>query len=439
MELTRARLDALTGLRYLAALSVLFAHMAGNFPWAGGRPYLATLSGLGMPLFFVLSGFLMAYNYSAGFRADYRRTLWGYYVARVARIYPVYLLTIVLFASFVQNFWHDLVHRPHDTLKCLAYDLTLTQSWVHVPVFADYMHPRTVTQAYVGVAWSVSTEAFFYLVFPLVALPVARVVRGLPSLVLAGGAIYGLYLAANVYLVRTFPAEVLGGPGFNYGEARWALYLSPYGRFGEFLIGACVGQYFLASAGRKPAPWWAGATLLTAATLTLLWLNFRMYLPTVAHGQEAPGWQGWVAKVLSASKPHPVWLKMAAGNVLFGPLCALIIYQLAALPSAAGRFLGCRPMVLLGESSYCMYLLHPLVQSFYWQRAAGEGPLTDWYVVAYNNLCLIAVLHFLCLGIYRYVEVPSRAAIRNWLAPRPKTPAFRIAPGCEVAAGRRAA
>ncbi|MBX9580874.1 MAG: acyltransferase [Gemmataceae bacterium] len=427
MDPTRARLDALTGLRYLAAMSVLLAHMSHNLPWAGGAKYLATLSGLGMPLFFVLSGFLMAYNYSAGFRADYGRTLWGFYVARVARIYPVYLVTILLFFSFVGNFWHDLLNRPDDTLMSLGFVATLTQSWVHIPVFTDYMHARTVTQAYVGVAWSVSTEAFFYLVFPLVVLPVARLVRGLPSLLTAGGLVFAGYVAANVYVVGRYPDEQFGGEKFAMGEFRWLLYLSPYQRSGEFLIGALTGQYFLGTAARKPGPWWFGAGLLAGSAVALVWGNFWLNLPAYSPAADGAGWENALARTLSPTAAHPVWLMTLAGNVLYAPLCAVIIYQLAALPSLAGRALGCRLMVLLGEVSYSLYLLHPLAQSFFYLRAAGEGPLKDWYIVAYNNLAMLAALHFLCLGIYRYVEVPSRAAIRNWFGPRPRA-ALKVVP-----------
>lgn len=111
-------------------------------------------------------------------------------------------------------------------------------------------------------------------------------------------------------------------------------------------------------------------------------------------------------------------------NVLYAPLCAAIIYQLAALPSLAQRAMGCRVMVLLGEMSYCLYLLHPLAQSFYYQRVGGEGPLKDLHVIVYNNLAMVVVLHFLCLGLYRYAEVPLRTVIRNLLDP--KKPVLRL-------------
>ena len=416
----RPRLEALTGLRYLAALSVLVAHMAHNLPADAGQLWLVVLSALGMPLFFTLSGFLMAYNYSAGFQARFGRTLRSYCVARFARIYPVYAACLLISFSFMGCFFNDLKDRPADTYKSLAYLGTLTQSWAHVPVFADN-NPRTVCLSYLGVAWSVSTEAFFYLAFPLVAIPLARFVTGRGRMLAGTAAVFAAYLVAGYVIFHRVPLEAYDSPGFGNSRQWWKLYLCPYMRFGEFLIGALAGQYFLLRADR-PAPaglrWWAGAGVLAAATVLFVGGNYRLLLPQKF-----------------GADPTPKWLALATMNVLYAPLCAAIIYQLAALPSLAQRALGCRPMVVLGEMSYCMYLLHPLAQSFYHLRAEGEGPLKDLYVVAYNNLALVVVLHLMCLGMYRYWELPARTLIRNLLDPKPTLAVV----GADPAPARRAA
>ncbi|MFO0796777.1 MAG: acyltransferase [Gemmataceae bacterium] len=416
---SRPRLEALTGLRYVAALTVLLAHMGHNLPAALGGPRLTTLSALGMPLFFTLSGFLMAYNYSAPFRERFGRTLWGYAVARFARIYPVYIVCLLVSFSFCGTFFNELMLFPADTLTTLAYQGTLTHSWVHVPVFPTG-NPRTVCQGYLGVSWSVSTEAFFYLVFPLAALPLAKFVSGRGRMLAGVAAVYAVYLVAGYLIYRRVPPEAFGYADFGTSRTWWKLYLCPYMRFGEFLIGALAGQYFLLRADR-PAPtgarWWAGAALLTAASVALVGGNFRLLLP-----QEF------------GAGPTPKWLFFPSQNVLYAPLCAVVIYQLAALPSLAQRALGCRPMVVLGEMSYCLYLLHPLAQSLYHPRTFGEGPLQALHVVAYNNLGMVVVLHFLCLGVYRYWEVPAREWLRAKLDPKPKAPVLTLAP-----AGRRAA
>lgn len=402
---SRPRLEALTGLRYIAALSVLVAHMGHNLPAALYGDQLTILSGIGMPLFFTLSGFLMAYNYSAPFRERFRRTLWTYYVARVARIYPVYALCLLVSLGWMGCFFNELKDRPAEVAKCLAFQGTLTHSWVHLPVFQDHYTPRTVCVAYLGVSWSVSTEAFFYLVFPLLALPLARFVTGRGRMLGGAAAVYAAYLVAGYLIYLRVPPEQFS---YDQGHTRWwwKVYLCPYMRFGEFLIGALAGQYFLLRAGRPPATgarWWAGAGILAGAAALFVGGLVRLGLP---------------GEFGAARTPKPV--ELATYNVLFAPLAAAVVYQLAALPSLAQRALGCRPMVVLGEMSYCLYLLHPIAQGLFYPRHAGEGPLTDLHVVVYNNLVMVVVLHFLCLGVYRYWEVPARERLRAWLDPKPK-------------------
>ncbi|HYH68821.1 MAG TPA: acyltransferase [Urbifossiella sp.] len=402
---SRPRLEALTGLRYVAALCVFVAHTSHTLPPGFGGKWLFYLSALGMPLFFTLSGFLMAYNYAAPFQQNFRRTLRTYYVARVARIYPVYLLCVVVSFGFMGCFFNELKDRPADVATTLAYQATLTQSWVHVPVFQDHFTPRTVAQGYLGVSWSVSTEAFFYLVFPLLALPLARFVTGRGRMLAGAAVVFAAYLVAGYLVFRRIPPEAFDAANFGMSRGWWKLYLCPYMRFGEFLIGALAGQYFLLRADRPPttgAKWWTGAGILTATTVLLVGGNFVLLR----------------ADQFGLPKT-PLWLEMATQNVLYAPLCATIIYQLAALPSVAQRALGCRPMVVLGEMSYCLYLLHPLAQSLFHPRAGGEGPLTDPHVVLFNNLVMAVVLHFLCLGVYRYWEVPARERLRAWLDPKP--------------------
>ena len=72
----RPDVPALTGLRFLAAFSVLLAHgltatVTNNEPPKGAVLWLMQSSGFGMTLFFVLSGFVIHYNY-AGLVTDGR-------------------------------------------------------------------------------------------------------------------------------------------------------------------------------------------------------------------------------------------------------------------------------------------------------------------------------------------------------------------------------
>src|SRR4051794_29809514 len=104
----RPPLRALTGLRFVAAMQVLLYHVYA--PGSRGAPgWVRALVGsgyVGVGLFFVLSGFVLAYNYLEPMEAGRvsRREFW---LARLARVYPVYLLGLVAgMPVFVQWMLH---------------------------------------------------------------------------------------------------------------------------------------------------------------------------------------------------------------------------------------------------------------------------------------------------------------------------------------------
>ena len=91
------RLDALTGIRFVAAIAVFNAHVIPpvNAPTVVGSFSLAGHDW--MTMFFILSGLVLVWNYDAALGdALTARELRTYYIARLARIYPLYLLTLAI-------------------------------------------------------------------------------------------------------------------------------------------------------------------------------------------------------------------------------------------------------------------------------------------------------------------------------------------------------
>ncbi len=384
----RPRLEALTGLRYIAALCVLLTHLAVNFPPSDTRQFASALWGVGMPLFFTLSGFLMAYNYSAGFQSQYRSTLGKFFLARFARIYPIYFISLLLWLGIVGHFFRDLRESPRDTAISLTMTLTMTQNWAYVPLYEGTPDPRLASFAHMWIAWSVSVECFFYLMFPLIIVPVIRYVTSVRRALIACAAVYVSFLTVDFALAETSTEPVLLSI-----RSIWELLWNPYIRFGEFLIGVLVGQAFLHSEQRplRARGWWLGSAVLGGCIVLLFYGN------------------QWIWSAANNS----VLLRVAASNVLFAPVCAAIIYCLARVPTMLQRFLASRPLVLLGESSYCLYLVHPLVESLFTVRLVGEGDLKIRRILVFNHLMMLVFLHFLCFGLYRHAEVPLRSLVKR--------------------------
>ena len=159
----RKDLPALTGLRFFLALWVILHHLTG--PGQDLEPLARQLpDGLfslirggyqAVTTFFVLSGFVLTRTYAATLWN--RRNLVNYWIGRVARVYPVYLLSLAAMIPFVLE-----DHTPAKGGYFAAY-VTLVQGWLG-PLPVGWNTP----------AWSLSCEMFFYALFPLSALLVRR-------------------------------------------------------------------------------------------------------------------------------------------------------------------------------------------------------------------------------------------------------------------------
>lgn len=385
----KEHLDALTGLRYLAAMSVVITHMAGNQEVFHHQALLG-LSSIGMPTFFTLSGFLMCYNYYHELAEARAGALRRFYVARFARIYPAYLLALLLSFSFMGNFFHDLLQNTKETLFCLGLDLTLTQSWLYQLVFDGTERARSLSQANLGIAWSISTEVFFYATFPL-TIPLIRRFCTAWSIVAGIAALWTIWALLDLSMC---PGTGLPAMPSGDNSLRWLLYYSPYGRIGEFWIGCLVGKLFVSRAGRPIG------LLEHILGRVALW----GCLPLIA----------WFVM----NYPSNGILQRLHYNVGLAPLCACVIYCLSRYRTLLSTLLGSRPLILLGEASYCLYLLHPLAQSYYEHRSRGEGDLTDLWIMGFNHIAMLIVLHAFALGVYWFYERPIRSWIQRWLGPR---------------------
>ena len=232
------RINALTGLRFVAALAVYISHY--GLPEAPG--WLDTFAAAGydgVTVFFVLSGFVLTHTYGDEFRRWSRETpirLWNFGVARFARVYPLYL-AVLLVVWGVDYGGTDYILPLH---------LLALQPWVANPV---------VALGYNSPGWSIGVEVFLYVCFPLVAL-VAMRAAGRPRVLLSAAALVALAMVA----VALFFVER------GWGELPWSdprsahrwLYLMPLGRLGDFTLGV-LGALLLRHAVTPRRPRRAGA------------------------------------------------------------------------------------------------------------------------------------------------------------------------------------
>ena len=147
------RSHGLDTLRALAILSVMLFHV-NDFHGEGSLPAflvpVARLGWMGVDLFFVLSGYLIAAQFLRSYRAAVRPRLWPFYRNRIFRVLPAYLAVLALYLGIP-------VWREDARLPPLWQMLTFTQN-----LFVDYGADRAYSHV-----WSLCVEEHFYLLFPL--------------------------------------------------------------------------------------------------------------------------------------------------------------------------------------------------------------------------------------------------------------------------------
>jgi len=413
----RQEVPALTGLRFLAAFTVLFAHgvgatLANDQPPQGAVAWLMTVSGFGMTLFFVLSGFVIHYNYATLVTAGGPRGIAAFLWARFARLYPLFLLMMLVYVLASQRhfaFWTGHPEKFNAIVEALPYFLLSIQSWVYKVIDGG-----ALIEAVRGGSpptWSISTEWFFYFAYPAIAWLVLRA-RAAPVIVLAAvlwcvvwtmfsSALYDSTPQLDAWAVAHY-GTVAGTQNADDSFVRWLLYASPYLRIGEFVLGVIAAQLYVALRGRGVGAFEnvLGGAAFLAAALSLGLIDYLMY---------------------SQDVPMNVFRKMNM-NFALAPSVALLVFCATRYRNAASRLLTSRPAIALGDASYSIYLVHSVV-------LISAVKLTGGVVhgVAYNTVKLIvlmAIVVVISLALYAYYEAPARQWLRGRWRKRSAPAAF---------------
>lgn len=350
-----ASLPALTGLRFVAAAVVLCEHSA--------PPVLSSLmdGSVAVTLFFLLSGFILTYN------APERVSLRAFYVARIARIYPVYVLGLLLGALALSSGTPGVGPGCASPRAAALPLVLLVQGWV-----------PSVTYCVNSPAWTLSCEAFFYALFPLLLMGVRRMaLRRLGHVVLL---CWSMTLALPLIFLAlhpTGPSELL---------ALRLIHSVPVAQLPAFIFGMILGHIFVRGV-RLPRPaLWICLALASVPVIAMLVPNF------------AP-------------------LRDAA----FWPTLAILLLALAQGQGTAARVLTLPAVALLGEASYGLYILHMPLLSLVKNLGLVSPGWGAWPAfLAGAVVCVAASLLSL-----RFVETPCRRAIRAWLAPTSPWPQDR--------------
>jgi peptidoglycan/LPS O-acetylase OafA/YrhL len=358
------RLDSLTALRFFAAFFVVVFHSWYIFTGRQG------LDGAGfvnfgytsVGFFFVLSGFVLAWSWRPGIPVV---QLWW---RRVARIFPLCALLTTTVALY---FWLVPLHAPvgmpnwDSYLRCIF----LLQAWAPFTHLSSYNYP----------SWSLSTELFFYLCFPFVAIAAARIPRRLlvPLALLFGVAyVVAAWWVADQMFYSYTPGSLLAYPPLQLAK---------------FTVGVLLGTAFRRG-------WRPRVSMLFALALVV-----AAYAGMVRMVQ----WDGPMF-VFRQTELFPDF-------VVLLPLTYLIVAA-ASLDLRGGIALGrVRPLVVLGDWSFALYLVHAPLLMLVNEIRLGTGHVAPEgfdYMALYIAVAVLAsgVLH---VGFERPVERQLRKLVRS--------------------------
>ena len=377
---SKPQLHALTGLRFWLALWVVVFHQSetlGRVP-----PSVSGILGTGyvaVGFFFVLSGFVLAYNYSLA-DAWPKRELVRFGMARFARIYPAYVLGLAVVAPAILFGAHGRL-RPFSAMAACkesllgVLNLALLQSWI----------PQTAL-SWNGPGWSLSNEAFFYLCFPFIGWRLWRL-SGAASIGIGALCIWAAALAAPA-IAMALPIAGFGNAPATYpvGGSFWPnlVKFHPLLRLPDFCMGILLARAFQLCRESR-----------------LQGCGQYLYVPALAVLAIVPSQAGGI--------PYP-----AVHNSLLLPVYAGIILGLALGGGFLARLLASRPLVFLGGASYAMYILHAPLASWFFGAArriyghdvTGPVPVAGYALAVVTGACLV----------FAYFEQPLNRYLRHRLS-----------------------
>jgi peptidoglycan/LPS O-acetylase OafA/YrhL len=356
--LPRGKLDALTSVRFFFAMMVVVGHFTGQFAAEFGTlpGFVYNMAPLAVSWFFVLSGFIIAYNYPELSTNKQRR---DFLILRVARLWPVHFIVLTAAISFLYLTNNGYLLRHEDWL---FFHYTLTQTWT---MNAD------IANGYNGPSWSVSNELFFYIAYIGMLAP-RRWLRIFVVLVpIAIGA--ALPIAHGCFLPADSPGSTAGSPHCNL-----LVFQFPPARLIEFVSGVVIYRMNL----RVPQ-----SIGLAAATAV-----FGCFIPTIPGIGNNP---------LALTAVREILL-IVGGGALIASL---------ARDGWLSRLLSFRPFVIGGEISYSIYMTHQVVILGILSHVRGLDLSLTFILILTITLASSALLFY-------FVEAPARDAVKVRLKTR---------------------
>ena len=343
-------IDSLAGLRAIAAGIVVLHHLVPVKGKGWGNSLLEELN-VGVTIFFVLSGFLICYRY---FGKNTREFKWyyNYAVNRVARIYPMYFLLTTFTITLAALGQHTL---GWGTLREYILNITFLRGF-----FSTYVYSG------ISQGWTLTVEECFYFSAPIMFILSHRLPIWVQSI---------LIFLLGCILWLCFRKTDLYGFMNNFAFIHITTF---FGRVFEFAVGIMMAFRIMKGGKIKHATLIGGVGFLVG----LLW---QVAINHVTHTFAITSTTGYLLN-----------------ETLLPVSVALFIYGIIKEDSVVKRFLQTKLMVILGKSSYTLYLLHWGMTSYLIHRFISSNFIVD-----------ILLTYLLSVLLWHFIEEPANKLVKT--------------------------
>ncbi|MFJ4495377.1 acyltransferase family protein [Pseudomonas atacamensis] len=340
------RLESLTFFRFIAAASVVIFHYGRDTQVYKNLPSVLAAGSIAVTFFFVLSGFVIAISTA---KRDF--SIGGFYVDRLARIFPVYFIALISTVSLI-----GLEGKKGEFILSVA----MVQSWVSP-------YPLSLNMP----SWSVSVEVAFYFLAPILIL-FARRGLGSPVLWIAASCVF--WFVTQMILSSINKSEFATA---YPSHAVDIVYYFPLSHFCSFLLGFAGGYAY--STGRH------GENYPVQRKLLLFVLSVVLIYALSKAG-----------RMINDSFGE----KFAYGSSFYSLVFLFFIYCCAICNGVVPWFIKGKLSTLLGDASYSLYIIQMPVylvfSKFYPSSNEGcDSRFWSYFII------LVAVSLFLHLFIER--------------------------------------
>ena len=347
----KAKNKSLQGLRAVAILAIFISH-------TGIGPF-GVLGAWGVSVFFVLSGFLMIYNYLP--KKDMPKFGFAFAWTKIKRLYSLHIITMLL-AAFYTIITTGAVVK---TILDIGIHTLLIQMWIPK---AEYYATLN------GPSWYLCASVFLYLMFPLI-------LKLFKEKMTKKKAIYHMCVLFVVAILISLTTVLLN----NHSEklwfsTKWITYYFPPVRFIDFFMGCCLGYLFLNRGEFKKN------YFLELAVCILIPISFLIYI--------------YEYGILG--------LQSVKYSLLFLPTSMMLLWVVVNEKCVFPKIFSTKILVWLGDLSPYIFLIHGVVLKYCRTGFSAVFSITNTYIIATVSLIATIIGAILWHKFDEYLQNRSR-------------------------------